>query len=220
LFFQILDSLRHQKLLSNYSAIEALPPRSLSKVKVCTASGDLPNQYCKNLTETWFIPGKSPIKISNLHRPVYIDNTTNEAVCAPNANTREEIIEFWDADMLRLFREAGMPRRAPPTLPPACNNSLTQTSFDAPQITSPLKGVSYTFRLSQQASDQPETIALRANHTRAGPIYWFAGNSFIAKSEQGEAVSWQPQQAGRFVLRAVDEAGLADSRDVRIEFVP
>jgi penicillin-binding protein 1C len=125
------------------------------------------------------------------------------------------IFEFWDADMLRLFREAGMPRRAPPILPAECSNALVQTSFDAPQITSPLKGVSYSIRLSK-----PETIALRANHTRAGAIYWFAGNSFIAKSEQGEAVSWQPQQAGRFVLRAVDEAGLADSREVSVEFLP
>jgi penicillin-binding protein 1C len=215
LFFQTLDSLRHQRLLSPYSAVEALPPRTLSKVKVCTASGDLPNQYCKNLSETWFIPGKSPIKMSNLHRPVYIDNTSNEAVCEPNANTREEIMEFWDADMLRLFREAGMPRRVPPTLPAECNNALAQTNFEAPQITSPLKGVTYTVRLSK-----PESIALRANKTRAGAIYWFASNSFIAKSEQGESVAWQPQLAGRIVLRAVDEAGLADSRDVTIEFVP
>ena len=76
LFFQTQDSLRHQRLLSPYSAIEALAPRALTRVKVCTASGDLPNQYCKILSETWFAAGKSPIKIISFHRPVTIDNAT------------------------------------------------------------------------------------------------------------------------------------------------
>jgi penicillin-binding protein 1C len=215
LYFQILDSLRHQRLLSPYSAIDALPPRALSRVKVCTASGDLPNQYCTNLTETWFIPGKSPIKISSLHRPVYFDNASNQVVCGPGENTREEIYEFWSTDMLRLFREAGMPRRVPPALPTQCNNSAAQANLEAPQITSPLKGVTYTMRISQ-----PETIALKANHSGQGSIYWFADNGFIEKSEAGAAVAWSPQQAGHYVLRAVDEAGQADSREVNIEFVP
>lgn len=214
LFFQILDSLRHQHLLNPQSELEAMPPRTLTKIKVCSASGDLPNQYCKNLTETWFIPGKSPIKISTLHRPVYFDNATNQATCRAGLNTREEIIEFWDSDMLRLFREAGMPRRSPPILPADCNNISTQVDADAPQITSPLRGVTYTIQLAK-----PETIALRATHGGQGAIYWFADNSFIAKSEGAIATAWSPQRAGHYVLRAVNEHGQADSRDVNIEFI-
>ena len=219
LFFQVLDSLRHQRLLSPTSAIDALSPRAISKVKVCTASGDLPNQYCKNLSETWFIPGKSPIKISNLHRPVTIDNVTGFAVCNAGANTHEEIYEFWSSDMLRLFREAGMPRHVPPALLLGCNNAL-QTNSDNPQITSPLKGVTYTLRLSHQNLKTPEDFALRANRGGEGAIYWFADTSFIAKSEAGNAVAWTPQKAGRYVLRAVDDAGQSDSREVNVEFVP
>ena len=217
LFFQILDSLRHQRLLNSQSELEleAMPPRTLTKVMVCTASGDLPNQYCSKLSETWFIPGKSPIKVSTLHRPVYFDNTTNQVVCGAGVNTREEIIEFWDSDMLRLFREAGMPRRIPPTLPPECSNKTKQTTDDKPQITSPLKGVVYTIRLSK-----PEAIALKASGGGLGTIYWFADNSFIAKSEAGAGVPWSPQQAGHYILRAVDEAGQADNREVAVEFVP
>ena len=215
LFFQILDSLRHQRLLNPQTELEALPPRSLSKVNVCTASGDLPNQYCKNLSETWFIPGKSPIKVSTLNRPVYFDNTTNQVVCRPGANTREEIIEFWDSDMLRLFREAGMPRRIPPTLPAECSNTKSQTNVNALQITSPLRGITYTIQLSK-----PETVLLKANHSTQGTIYWFADNGFIAKSDAGAGIAWSPQKAGHYVLRAVDESGQADSREVVVEFVP
>ncbi len=213
LFFQILDSLRHQRLLMPQKEIEAMAPRTLTKVKVCSASGDLPNQYCKSLSETWFIPGKSPIKVSTLHRPVYFDNITNQVVCSANANTREEVFEFWDADMLRLFREAGMPRRTAPKLPAECNDS-NLTNADKPQITSPLRGVAYTISVSK-----PETIALRANRVGIGTIYWFADNSFIAKSEAGAGIAWSPLHAGNYVLRAVNEYGQADIRNVVVEFI-
>lgn len=214
LFFQILDSLRHQRLLNPKTEVDAMPPRTLTKVKVCSASGDLPNQYCKNLTETWFIPGKSPIKISTLHRPVYFDNVTNEVACSAGTNTRQEIIEFWNSDMLRLFREAGMPRRVPPALPAECSNGNNQVIDDKPLITSPLRGVTYTIRLSK-----PETIALKASHGGQGAIYWFADNGFIAKGKAGAGVAWTPQKAGHYVMRAVDEAGRSDSREVVVEFI-
>lgn len=214
LFFQIMDSLRHQRLLSPKSEVESMRPHTLTKVNICTASGDLPNRYCTNTSETWFIPGKSPIKISTLHRPVYFDKTTNQAVCTPNSNTRVEVIEFWDSDMLRLFREAGMPRRTPPILPADCGNNSHESSEDKPQITSPLRGVTYTISLSK-----PETIALRANRGGQSAIYWFADNSYIARSESGAATAWTPPVAGHYVLRAIDERGQADSREVFVEFI-
>ena len=178
LFFQTQDNLRHQRLLSPYSAIEALPPRALSRDKVCSASGDLPNQYYKKLSETWFTPGKSQIKISCLHRPVTIDKATGFAACNAGENTHQEVYEFWSYDMLRIFRDAGMPPRVPPMLPSGCNNAQ-QTHADNPQITSPLKGVIYTIRLNK-----PETISLRANRDGQGAIYWFDDNFYIKKTKQ------------------------------------
>jgi penicillin-binding protein 1C len=117
--------------------------------------------------------------------------------------------------MLRLFREAGMPRRVPPTLPAECSYNISQVIDDKPQITSPLRGVSYTIRLSK-----PETIALKASRGGQGTIYWFVDNSFITKSDAGAGVAWSPQKAGHYLLRAVDNAGQSDSREVEVEFVP
>ena len=213
LFFQTLDSLRHQRLLSPSSA-DALAPRGVAKVSVCTASGQLPNVHCKNQHETWFIPGKSPIKVSQLHQLVHIDNSTGQASCEANANTHDEIIEVWDADMLKLFSEAGMPRRTPPALPATC----AQKSVDAPMITSPLRGVVYTIRLSNIESQQ--TISLKANAGADQTLFWYANDVLIGKVQAGSGLAWQPERAGRYVLRAVAESGQADSREVLVEFVP
>jgi penicillin-binding protein 1C len=139
-------------------------------------------------------------------------------VCQPSETTRVEIHEYWPSDLQRLFREAGMPRREPPFLPDCGEATPNTTGFeaDAPQIVSPLRAVTYTLRLSK-----PENIALRANRASgAGKVFWFADRGFVAAAQAGEAVSWMPEHAGRYILRAVDETGRADSREIEIEFVP
>lgn len=212
LFFAIVDSLRSQQL--DPPGPPRLPPRGLARVEVCAASGDLPNEYCPERVSTWFLPGKSPIRPSTLHRAVLIDTRSGQAVCAPNEFTRQEIHEFWPSDMLRLFRAAGMPRREPPRAPD-CDGMTVANEADAPQIVSPLRGVTYTVRLSK-----PAPLALRAERTRQGQVFWFANQGFVARAESGEAVAWNPAQPGRYVLRAVDDAGASDVRTVDVEFEP
>ena len=64
-------------------------------------------------------PGKSPIHVSNVHRPVTIDDATGLAACPPYSGKRvhEEIYEFWPSDLEQVFAEAGIPRRKPPQNP-------------------------------------------------------------------------------------------------------
>ena len=199
LFFGIVDSLRSQQL--DPPAPPRLAPRGLSRVEVCAASGDLPNEYCPERVSTWFLPGKSPIRQSTLHRAVLIDTRSGQAVCAANEFTRREIHEFWPSDMLRLFRSAGMPRREPPRAPD-CDGMTMAGEADAPQIVSPLRGVAYTVRLSK-----PAPLALRAEGTRHSDVFWFANQGFVARASAGEAVAWNPAQPGRYVLRAVRRDG-------------
>ncbi|MBC8832082.1 penicillin-binding protein 1C, partial [Escherichia coli] len=60
----------------------AMPPR-LKRVRICLASGDLPNEWCPQQGWTWFMPGTSPIRVSTVHRPVVIDDATGKAACPP-----------------------------------------------------------------------------------------------------------------------------------------
>ena len=91
------------------------PPR-LERVDVCSASGDLPNAECPQTVSTWYIPGVSPIRVSQVHRRVWIDTRTGEQACPPYdpTHTRSEVFEFWPTELLQLFAQAGMPRRRPP----------------------------------------------------------------------------------------------------------
>ncbi|MDB6062842.1 MAG: pbpC [Verrucomicrobiaceae bacterium] len=213
LFFHIADAmvLVRPELARND---DAKPPAGLARVDVCAASGDLPNAYCPRTETTWYIPGKSPIKVSTLHRPVQFDVANGKPTCTQNQNdaTRTEVFEYWSSDMLRLFREAGMPRRVPPKQ----NCGATQFA-DAPQFTSPLRDVVYTLRDSRPT----ENIALQA--TVGGGVkdlFWFAGNSFIGRNPAQRAYAWRPEHSGWYALRVVDDRGMSAERDVRVEFVP
>jgi penicillin-binding protein 1C len=224
MFFHIVDALRHERVIEETAP--RLPPRRLTRVEVCAATGDLPNADCPQRVATWYLPGVSPIKVSRLHQRLLIDKRTGEAVCEENAHTQWQTVEAWPTDMQRLFREAGMPRRAAPEAPncdgasnashskPQLRTASDNTS--APQIVSPLRAVTYTARLSH-----PTPIPLKAEgaHGR-GKQFWFADESYLGETQAGESLQWLPPKAGRFTLRVVDAAGRADSRELAVEVVP
>jgi penicillin-binding protein 1C len=213
LFFTIVDSLRTQHLLKGLDDEPATPPSNVREIDVCAASGDLPNEDCPALAKTWFIPGKSPIKTSTLHRAVYFDQNTGEVVCKDHPNSRKEVYEFWSSEMYRLFAEAGMPRRQAPALP-SCYDTLNGGE-DIPEIVSPSMAGTYALRIAK-----PTTIGLRANSRSGKEIFWFANKSFVGKTNASDTFSWLPSYAGTYLIRAVDSLGNADSRQITVEFVP
>lgn len=215
LFFSISDAL--QSTLRATSDKQNSPPSTVKKVKICAASGKLPNRWCPKIIDGWFIPGVSPVEVSDLHRPVWVDNKTGAAVCPPyDPNTaHQEVFAFWSSDMVALFNKAGLPRKTPPPLPEQCKqNSGTSISSAAPFIRSPLKGVTY----SLQKSKPDEHIALRADAPMDSEVlYWFSDNSLLGRSKPGETLSWRPDKAGTFELSVTDDNGRSTRRRLRVD---
>jgi len=213
LLFRIVDALRSQG--RDAGDFVRATPANVARVEVCAASGDLPNAACPQTLSTWYIPGKSPIRMSILHRIVYLDGA-GRRVCGPGAGVREEVYEFWTSDMLRLFREAGMPRRVAPPAPDCGTGPAEADDREGPKIVSPVRGLVYTMRINHMAP-----LSLRAD-AAAGTqaVYWFAGSAYLGRAAFGEGLAWLPSQAGHYLLRAVDDRGSADTRDLAVDFVP
>jgi penicillin-binding protein 1C len=213
LLFRIVDALRSQG--QDAGEIVRAMPVNVARVEVCAASGDLPNAACPQTVGTWYIPGKSPIRISTLHRIVYLD-AAGRSACGPGTGVHEEVFEFWTSDMLRLFREAGMPRRVAPPAADCGGKFTAGNDSDGPRIVSPVRGLAYTVRISQ-----PAPLLLRAD-AAAGTqsVYWFAGNAYLGRAPSGEGLAWLPPQGGRYSLRAIDDRGLADNRELTVDFLP
>jgi penicillin-binding protein 1C len=116
--------------------------------------------------------------------------------------------------MLKLFREAGMPRRVPPPLP-AC---AAEDSSETPRVASPLLGVTYTLRRSRPDG----VIALEASAAAdVQNVFWFDGGALIGKLRAGEgALAWRPTADGAHLIRVIDDHGRTAERDVQVQFAP
>jgi penicillin-binding protein 1C len=216
LFFRIFDALHAVE--TAMADLTLRPPPGVTHVAVCAASGDLPNAECPQTVLTWFIPGKSPIRMSDVHRRVWYDTRTGNEVCPPYDPqfVRSEVFEFWPSDVMRLFEEAGMPRRQPPA-PASCHPEAADNGR-APQIKSPLSNTTYTLRAGRIAG---ETIPLAATTDGAvRTVHWFVDDAYVGTSRPDVAVGWVPGRSGEFTVRAIDDQGRAASRTLRIAVIP
>lgn len=216
LFFSIVDGLRAARV--DLGEPPRRWPLNLKRVEVCKASGDLPNAWCPQRSWTWFIPGKSPIRTSTVHRAIAVDNATGLAACGPfdPARMRLQVFEFWPSDLMQAFAQAGIPRRAPP-LNADCADMAAVGLGDPPRIQSPLRATGYVLRLSQP---QASAIELRATvDADVSRVFWFASGRYIATTARGASGQWIPEREGVFRLSAVDDHGRADSRDVEVSVV-
>jgi penicillin-binding protein 1C len=214
LFFQIVDAIAAEQRDLREPAYRM--PAHLARIEVCAASGDLPNVYCPLRATTWFIPGKSPIRVSDVHRAVTVDTRTGRVACPPyDARfVRTAVYEYWPSDLMKLFAQAGMPRRAPPS--GECAGAANDGA--GPGITAPVRGAAYVMRETQP---ERNLVPLAANaDADVGNLYWFVNDSFVGIGKPNVALAWRPSQPGRYLVRVVDEHGRADARELAVAAAP
>jgi penicillin-binding protein 1C len=213
LFFRVIDAIK-----AEYPDLAEpawrIPP-GVKRVEVCLASGDLPNAWCPRRGETWFLPGKSPIRLSAVHRLVHVDTRSGRVACPPYdpATTKEQVFEYWPSDLAKVFRDAGLPRAKPPEE----GDCASGIDGDPPRITSPLRGASYTLRRKADA-DRRITFNATADGS-AHTLYWFVDDAYMGASDAGKPLAWDAATAGRHRVRAVDDRGRADTRELVVEVV-
>ncbi|MFZ1220936.1 MAG: penicillin-binding protein 1C, partial [Chthoniobacterales bacterium] len=169
LLFQMIDGLR--ALHPSHSAPhEPAPELNLKRVEFCAVSGQLPTASCPHRTESWFIPGISPIATCDVHREILVDASSGLRVAQDDGvqTVKREVYEFWPSDLLALFERAGVPRKLPPPFSPTIDNELLSRGGHPPKINLP--GTEMT--VSRAPADSPG-IPLRAE-TESGvrKLYW------------------------------------------------
>lgn len=209
LMFSLVDAMRASGLPLERPA--AWSPTGLTRVAVCPVSGRLPGPRCPQKTDTWYIPGRSPIAACDVHREVLVDRRTGLRACPGASDAEARVYEFWPSDLARLFAKAGVGRREPPADDPACGLDAAASRGRAPEISSPPAGVTLVMRPG--AEEVPLSALTDAG---AKAVHWFADGRYLGKASPGQAFDWNPTP-GRYVLRAVDDAGRAGSREVSVE---
>jgi penicillin-binding protein 1C len=216
LFFSMVDALAaHDRNLGKTGAWPR--PKNVTKVDVCSESGQLPGPHCSHKRSTWFIAGRSPTAPCTVHRSFAIDDKSGRRTCAsqPHGPTHDQVFEVWPTDMLKLWSTAGLPRKTPPPAAPGCPAEQDVTGAP-PRITSPLGGVAYTLRPGKGN----DTLAFLAETDGdAHEVFWYVGRRFAGKTASGRPWLWK-MKPGTFVVRAVDDRGRSDAQTLRVEVSP
>jgi penicillin-binding protein 1C len=207
LFFSIADA-----LASRGGLHEAILHRhlNLKRIKVCALSGQLPGPYCDHFKETLFIPGKSPIATCSIHRGIAIDTRTGLRACPGDlADATTRTYEFWPSDLLKLFRSAGLERKMPPPLDPACRRFAGAGM--PPMISSPNRGIAYS--ITADGGTEIPFAAVTDADSRV--VYWFIDDQLVGTSLSGESFMWKARP-GRFLVRAIDQQGRAVAEQLKV----
>jgi penicillin-binding protein 1C len=221
LFFRIVDALRTGRNTLT-EAPGPLPPRGLTRVKVCSLSGQIPGKHCKDLVQTWFIPGVSPIHKCEIHRSFKVNRWTGERLCSENSKNPyiEKVFEIWPSDLLDLFRKAGIGRRTPPPYEKDCAFKDHAVTGVPPVITSPRSEMTYLLRVGDKKNDSREddhsSLALSAQvDGDVRYLHWFMNDQYLGKSSSEKPLFWN-LKPGRFLVRAVDDQGRSATRSFRV----
>jgi penicillin-binding protein 1C len=208
LFFDLADALRARGDLREAIVHGHL---NLKKIKVCALSGQLPGPYCDHFVETLFIPGKSPIATCSIHRGVRLDARSGLRACPGSSDdaATTRVFEFWPSDLLKLFRSAGLARKMPPPLDPACRKFASAGL--APTISSPSHGIIYTTRTDGD-TEIPFTAVTDAD---SRIVYWFVDDQLVGTSASGESLLWKAR-SGSFLVRAIDQQGRAVAEALKV----
>lgn len=189
-------------------------PRALVQVPLCSVSGALPTDACPRTERGWYWPSVSPVEACSIHRRIAVDVRDGHRVCRGHVGpTRLEVDEFWPSDLLRIFAEAGLPRRQPPSPEARCAVEALAVMGTPPQIISPVRAVTYAVRLSGGEAVIPLVAAADADVRQ---LSWFLGDRLLGQGDARQPLLWSAAP-GRYVVRAVDDHGRSSSRDLVVD---
>jgi penicillin-binding protein 1C len=222
LFFSMVDALRARDPEPVETCFTRPAGLNLRQVDLCAVSGMIAGPNCPHTVKGWFIPGKSPIAVCDVHRRIWIDNRTGLRLAGEPEDTTSahaQVCEFWPSDLAKLFQAAGVPRQAPPAFAAAdgaADSLLGQDTDHGPRIVSPKAGLTYHVRLAALGED---VLNLEATtETSREHLHWFVDADYLGVSAPSTPLLWK-LQPGKHVIRAIDDSGRADAREITVTSV-
>ena len=187
---------------------------NIKKVKVCSNTGGLMSKHCPVSADSWFIPGVSPINISNIYRSIPIERKTGLRACWHQVGkTDMKVYEFWPSDLLHVFNQAGISLKTPPAFSSACSMDQTSSGGQKPVIRSPQLNLQYMIRSDDDNSQNIPFVAVVDPDVKTQ--YWFVDDKYVGSSLRGEKFIWKAT-TGDFEVRVVDDAGRAASVQITV----
>jgi len=189
-------------------------PASLDERMVCSETGLLPGEYCKNLILGYFIPGISSAKTCTHIQEVFIsadEKITYCRTCMPLNGYRKKLFRIIPPEIQRYYEENHIAYQKLPPHNPACEKIFRE---EGPAITSPSSGFEYLI-----SKKDPEPLQLRCHSSNdVNKIYWYVNNRFYKSAGANSKQFFIPDE-GPVKISCTDDMGRNRDIWIRVRYV-
>ncbi|MBL7924108.1 MAG: penicillin-binding protein 1C [Bacteroidia bacterium] len=204
LLFQVFNSI-DQRANGNWYR----PTRALDLRYVCPQSGLVPGEHCTEKVIDYFLPGISSMKTCDHLREFCCDERESMSYCTaclPQQGYKKIICENPAPEIMKYYREQGIPVKTPPPHNPSCRRLF---EGERPVILSLQDGQEY---LMEKDEDRQLELSC-AVAAEVGEVSWFINDVFYKTLKADEKTFFKPQ-AGAVKISCSDDKGR--NRDIRI----
>jgi penicillin-binding protein 1C len=197
LLFDLFNAIDYNPKIKWFEAPEDLYIRD-----VCSESGLIPTQYCKNVTRDLAIKNKSTNEVCNIHKPVYVnlDETIQYCTgCLPSSGYKKVVYPLYPPELTIWLSQNKSNYHIPPPHNTECNVKFYE---GGPKILSPSEDYEY---LVEENTDQ-EILLLAASDSRVKTHYWYINDKFLRKCKPGERVFFNPKEK-ELKITCLDDKG-------------
>jgi penicillin-binding protein 1C len=177
-------------------------PETLKNRLVCTATGDLPSDFCESTTSDYFIPTVSHTRRCEHLRYVFISPDEKMSYCAeclPQGGFKRKLYPNLSPEMLAFYETNQVAIEKMPPHNPQCTKLL---EGNAPKIVSPVEGREYL-----TIDDEPIELMLNCNvDNDVKKVFWYINGKFYQSAKPTERVFFKPNR-GEVKISCSDDKG-------------
>ncbi len=187
-------------------------PQGLESRIVCSATGNIPSEFCTDLVVDYYIPAISPVKPCEHMKQVFIspDSTISYCTgCRPDLGYIKALYPNYSAEMIAYYEEYSIHYEKIPPHNLRCERVLAGS---APVITSPLNNAEYYV-------DETDSMQIALCCNAAGDVeevFWFINMRFYCSVPPTEKVFFNPSE-GFTEISCSDDKGRNTDVNIRVK---
>ncbi len=184
-------------------------PNDCEQRKVCSETGLLPTDHCRNIVMDYFIPMISSTKQCDNWQEIMV--TADEKIsycknCVPETGYKKKWYKMIDPEMQAWMKENKMAYEKIPVHNPNCEKIFKE---GLPVITSPNNNTEY---LINKKDREPLQLTCKTSND-VSKVYWYINNKFYKAASAGEKQFFVPDE-GPIKISCTDDKGR--NRDIWI----
>lgn len=200
-----------QALEKDPSPILNMPPK-LKTRRVCIETGNLPNSFCENLVEDFYIPLVSSNKKCDHLKKVYVNKTASLSYCmnCKEEDAQEKYYPHLPPSLIKLYQTKEIHFEK---IPPHNPNCKSRKKDETLKIFMPKNGAEYLIDHLN-----PKKLSLECEFPLdTDTLFWFINGKFYHKQAVQEQVFFQPKP-GFYEIEVLDNQGRKDKIQIQVKY--